>query len=211
METYIARGIVLKETDVGESNKVLTAFTDADGKITLSARGAKKPSSKCFAGAQLFCFSEMNIFKGGTFNRLNNATPIESFYELRTDLEVLENAGKVASLTLKVIQENQPDPETLRLLLNTYYFMNGRRAHPELLKSIFMVRLLCVQGFYPEEDTILRYSHDKEEGIAENTFAAVKHICEAEDEKLFSFNVSDNVRKKLSEVSEKLVRQYIYE
>ena len=209
METYITKGIVLKEINTGESNKLLTVFTEADGRIILSARGARKPGSKNFAGAQTFCFSEMNIFKGNGFNRLNNASPIESFYELRTDLDMLETASEIALLTLSVIQENQQDTETLRLILNTYYMMSKGIVPPGLCGAIYKMRLLCLQGFYPEEETLRRMIRTGDEALDEDVMKAALHICEAEDERLFSFGVSERAEKKLSEVCDALVKTYL--
>ena len=40
------RGIVLKEVFVGESDKIITILAKDYGKISISAKGARKPTGK---------------------------------------------------------------------------------------------------------------------------------------------------------------------
>ena len=50
------KGIVIKESDTGEAGKRIVIITKEHGKMLLSARGAKKITSKTMAGTQLFSY-----------------------------------------------------------------------------------------------------------------------------------------------------------
>lgn len=56
-------GIVIKEVHTGEADKILTIFTRNLGKITASAKGARRPRSRLIAGTQLLCYSDFVLLK----------------------------------------------------------------------------------------------------------------------------------------------------
>ncbi len=49
-------GIIIRTTDYGETNKVVTIFTKEFGKLGVMARGAKKPKSRLSSASQLFMY-----------------------------------------------------------------------------------------------------------------------------------------------------------
>lgn len=197
MDTVHVKGIVIAENQYRENDKMLTVFCDRFGKISVSARGAKKSVSKFTAVAQLFCYSDMELYCGkSNIYTLKDAQLIESFYSLRTDLDRLTVAGRIVKLTAKVIREELEDSEGLRLLLNSLYFLCREDGiSNELLYCIYRMRLVYLQGFFPPISC-------KQKG----TELAVEHICDAPMEKLFKFSVSDDVLKELDGICEKLVK-----
>jgi DNA repair protein RecO (recombination protein O) len=125
-------GIVLKEMPLGEADKLLTVFSREQGRISVVAKGAKKPGSRFLAAASAFAYSDMELVKGRSMYVLRNANIISPFYGLREDLDVLTAAAETARLTLKVIQEDLPDPETLELLLKVLSFLEQKKRSPRL-------------------------------------------------------------------------------
>ena len=139
-------GIVLKEIPLGENGKVLTLFTKDYGKVSVAAKGVKKPGSSLVQLSQLFAYSELELYKGNSsLYTLTGGTLIEPFYGLSEDYDRIAAAGKMAVLLLKVIQENLPDEETLSLFLNSLYFINTGKREPEFVKNIFMLKMLQIQ------------------------------------------------------------------
>ena len=179
--TVHVKGIVIAENQLRENDKMLTVFSDKHGKISVSARGAKKSGSRFTATTQLFCYSDMELYCGKShIYTLKDAQLLESFYDLRTDIDRLTVAGNIIKLTSRVIQEELADEETLRLLLNTLFFLSrGDRISPELLHCIYRMRLVYLQGYFPS----VKYK-------LSGTERAAEHICTAPIEKLFSFSVS---------------------
>jgi len=195
MEIVHVKAIVLREAQFRENDKMLTCFSDKFGKISVSVRGAKKMGSKFTAVAQLFCYSDMELYcgKGGIYT-LKDAQLIESFYGLRDDLDRLTVAGKILKLAARVTQEQLEDEESLRLLLNSLFFLSRGGISEELIYCIYRMRLVAIQGYYPE--SAFKFA---------GTEQAAVHICEAPMEKLFGFSVSDEVLGELGRVCDKLV------
>ena len=59
-----AEGIVLKETPLGENGKLLVVFTKEHGRISVAAKGVKKPGSSLVQLSQLFAYSQLELYKG---------------------------------------------------------------------------------------------------------------------------------------------------
>lgn len=198
-------GIVLKEIPLGENGKVLTLFTKDYGKVSVAAKGVKKPGSSLVQLSQLFAYSELELYKGNSsLYTLTGGTLIEPFYALSEDYDRIAAAGKMAVLLLKVIQENLPDEETLSLFLNSLYFINTGKREPEFVKNIFMLKMLQIQGVAPEIEEIECIWNKKFET---GTLKALEHIFMSEKAELFSFGVSEAVSEELGAIAQMLIRE----
>jgi len=144
------RGIVLKEIENGESSKQIVVLAKGIGKVLLSARGAKKPKSKLLAGTQLFCCSDFLVYEGRGFYSITQVDLIDSFYNLRTDIEKLAHCMYLMELLERTCLEGMEQDEALELLYRTLRFMESKDANPKLAARIFELKYLQICGFMPE-------------------------------------------------------------
>ncbi len=215
------KGIVIQESNMGDFDKMLTILTPEYGKISCSARGARRPKSALLAGTQFLCFGEYLLYKGVSAYSINSCETIEVFYNLRMDLDKLNYAVEMSKLTYSVTNENENAYEILQLILNSLYTLSETDKNMELILAIFKLRLSSIIGFRPniseckncksKEDLI--YFSFKDNGfkcgtcgkidkstmqILPSTKDAIKYIILAPPKKLFSFNIPDNSIKELS-------------
>ena len=73
MANLVLKGLVLRAADYQESSKILTVLTDARGKITVSAKGALRRSSRIAAASQPFAYAEMTLSESRDRYYLNEA------------------------------------------------------------------------------------------------------------------------------------------
>ena len=66
----VTRGIVLRDTDTRDADKILTLLTAEQGKIAVIARGARRKGCKFAACAQPLAYSEWTLHKKGLFSAL---------------------------------------------------------------------------------------------------------------------------------------------
>ena len=74
-------GIVIRTTDYGETNKIVTLYTREWGKIGVMARGAKKPNSRLSAITQLFTYGYFLLQNGrglGSMQQGEIITPLRA-------------------------------------------------------------------------------------------------------------------------------------
>ena len=56
-------GLVLRETEYKDADKLLTVLTQERGKVTMRARGVRSRSSRLKSGCQLLAYSEFTVFE----------------------------------------------------------------------------------------------------------------------------------------------------
>ena len=83
------RGLILKEQNIGERDKLVTVLTEARGTLRAFVRGAKSVKSKKAAATSKFCFSELTLTKNKDSYIIDEARPIEMFFKLRDSLDRL--------------------------------------------------------------------------------------------------------------------------
>ena len=143
------QGIVLRETNYKESDKILTVLTRDWGKRAVKARGCRRKNSKLTAASQLLVYSELTLSERGEFTTLTEADPLEQFWSVRQDLETLALASYFAEVAEASAQEGETCPELLSLLLNCLYALDTLKKPRALVKAVFELRLLCLTGYEP--------------------------------------------------------------
>lgn len=149
MRLFKVKGIVIKEVQYKENDKIITIMTDKLGKISCMAKGAKKNNSPLLSSSQFLVYSEFMLYKGTNFYHINSAEMIESFYDLRVDYDKLERAFEVAKLLNKLAYEEEDETGILSLFLNTLYIIANKDKPFDLVRNIFLLKLLCLLGYTP--------------------------------------------------------------
>ena len=209
----VLRGVVLRETETRESDKILTVLTAERGKIPVIARGARSKRCKFAAAAQPLVWSEWSLYQKGQWYYAREGSTLELFDGLRQDLEALALGCYFAELTESVTTEEVPAEELLRHLLNGLYALANLHRPPPLVKAAFELKLLCLAGYEPLLDAcaVCGVPEPEEpclnvpEGVlccgkcregagagpfaplAGGTLAAMRHVVYGPPKRLFSF------------------------
>lgn len=152
MPYIVTRGVVLRETETRDADKILTVLTAEQGKIAVIARGARRKSCKFAACAQPLAYSEWTLYKKGDWYYANEGTTLDLFAGLRTDLAAMALGFYFAELTEAVATEDAPHQELLSHLLNGLYAISVLHKPLPLVKAAFELKLLCLAGYAPLAD-----------------------------------------------------------
>ena len=104
----VTKGVVLRETETKEADKILTLLTADRGKISVIARGVRRKSCKYAACAQQLVYSEWTLYQKGEWYYANEGATAELFNGLRTNLEALALGCYFAELTETVTAPEVP-------------------------------------------------------------------------------------------------------
>ena len=144
------RGIVISSREVGESDRSISIITDKLGVIDILAKGARKINSKNNASTQLFAYASFCFNERGGRYYLNSSEPVNIFYGIRSDIKKVALASYLADLVRYAVMALQPSEETMRLLLNTFYFLSESDISCGQLKAVFELRFACCIGHSPQ-------------------------------------------------------------
>lgn len=213
-------GLIIKETNVGEGNKIITILTPEFGKIQAGASGARSYKSKLIAGCQLFCFTKFILSKKKDWYSVTSAEPIETFYNLRIGLEKLSLATYFCDLLCEISTDAHGAREVIQLALNAFYIIT-KSENLSLIKAAFELRLMSISGFKPELSRCAAcgkaesltgfsindgsvYCDECNNGgtIANGVLLAMRHITSSQAKRLFCFTVPTNVLSELSKIAE---------
>ncbi len=149
----VTKGVVLRETETKEADKILTLLTADRGKISVIARGVRRKSCKYAACAQQMVYSEWTLYQKGEWYYANEGATAELFNGLRTNLEALALGCYFAELTETVTAPEVPAGALLPHLLNGLYALSALQKPPALVKPAFEIKLLCLAGYEPLADS----------------------------------------------------------
>jgi DNA repair protein RecO (recombination protein O) len=143
--------IVLRVTEHGDYDKIITCLTHKRGKTSFIAKGAKK-SIKRFAGV-LELFSVLNLVwsfgRGRGLPVLQEASVVHAFEQIRTDITKMAYASYWCELVDRWMEQGQQQASVYKLLEYTLDQLNsgGLSEHP--LHIGFQLRFMTLSGFRP--------------------------------------------------------------
>ncbi|MFL7840188.1 MAG: DNA repair protein RecO [Candidatus Promineifilaceae bacterium] len=146
--TYRTEAIVLKRTDFGEADRLLTLFSKDLGKISAIAKGARKPQSRKTGHVELFMRSKFFIAKGRNLDIITQAEMIDPHAPLREDLIRVSHASYAVELLNRFTVEEDPHPQIYDLLDDTLS-RYSETDELNLVTRYYELRLLSLTGFQP--------------------------------------------------------------
>ncbi len=224
----VTQGLVLREVNYKESDKILTVMTAEGGKRTVKARGCRRRGSQLAASAQLLAYSDMTLFEYKDYYSLNEAVSIEQFWRVKGDVECLALGSYFAEVMETVAEEGRADRPLLSLILNSLYALDKLKKPQRLVKSAFELKLMSLVGYEPmldgcavcdrEEPAQPRFHlsqgvlHCAEcrgsigDGVSmpitPAALAAMRHVVYGDPKRLFSFAVDPEGMARMGDLTE---------
>lgn len=140
---------MLRLTDFGEADRIVTLFTLEQGKLQGVARGAKR-SKKRFAGAlEAFAHLKLQLQTGSGLSTISGADIVGIFPGIRADLTKIGCAAYACELVERLTPDEEPSPRLFRLL---YCYLERLDLAPPSPsdRRFFAVNLLKILGYQPD-------------------------------------------------------------
>ncbi len=146
---YRTEAIVLRRSDFGEADRLLTVFTPGRGKLRLVAKGARKPSSRKSGHVELFSRGQFMVAVGRDLDIVTQAETLEPFLPLREDLLRTTYAYYVAELADAFTAERDENGPLFRLLADAYGWL-CEADDLALVARYYELHLLGLVGYQPQ-------------------------------------------------------------
>lgn len=231
-------GLVLRESDYGEKDKIINILTQQNGIISAIVKGAKSIKARKSSIVQCFSYCRFSMYVGKKGYVVDEVEILELFWSIRENLYNLSLAQYFSQLCFAFSPEESSSNELLRLFLNVLFYISNKKKSLPILKSIFEMRGCSVCGYMPnlmgctyckqydcsemyfsvENGTLIcsdclkesrEYQRYGTNGISNTVLAALRHIVYSDFDKLFSFTVPESYEKELECISEKYVRYHL--
>lgn len=241
------RGMVIGSTNVGEYDKRIIVLTLERGKITVFAKGARRPKSPHVAATAPFTFGTFTVYEGREAYNLVDVDVEEYFMDIRNNLSSIYHGLYFCELADYFVRENQRETNILKLLYRSIQILCLDIIEPSLIKSIFEIKILMLNGESyityecakchggrsenkndsgaQQENNVelVGISHkacgavckdcaknyDDVMELSKAAIYAINYIFGSTVEKVYSFNVTDEVNKELSRFSKKYMARFV--
>lgn len=148
MATKNITAIVLKVTDLGESDKIVTFYSKGEGKLAGIAKGAKRSKKRFSNKLEVFSLLDVLYVDQGRSGlvRISEAELLTPFMSLRENYDRYVSAALVCELTYCWSRDYDPDESIFNLLL--WALRSIDTGSPLLMVLIFFnVKLYTLLGY----------------------------------------------------------------
>lgn len=222
--------MVLSAMSIGEYDRRLVILTKERGRISVFAKGARRPNSTLMACSQPFAFGRFQLYVGRNSYTVNSAEIQNYFEELRQDLGAVYYGTYFCELATQLTRENVESTGVLKLLYQSLRALSKSNIPNRLVRYIFEIKILCFNGEAPQvfeclscrEKNDLLYFNSQKGGILcrnckilesieinEATLYTLQFIVSSSVEKLYTFLLKETVLSQLQEVAESYRRTYV--
>ena len=147
---FKTKGLILKQQNIGERDRLVWVLTESHGNLHAFARGAKNIKSPKCAGTGLLSYADLTIFEGRDSYSIDEANAIEQFIGLRSDVVNMSLAQYFCELCLNLCPTGQEAKEQLRLILNALFFLSNQKRPALQIKICFEMRMITLCGYMPD-------------------------------------------------------------
>jgi len=197
------KALVLRAVDYKESDKILTLFTQDQGKLTASARGCRKKGSAIAAGCQLLAWSEMVLYDFQGRWSVKEAATLRLFRGVTADIQRLALACYFAEAAELLAVEGEENPELLSLTLNSLHALDKLTDRPlPLIKAAFEWKAMALAGYEPVIDGGGVRGEGVSMPLSPQALAALDHIVHGDPKRLFSFRLGEEALRQLADAAE---------
>jgi len=238
-EGITVTGIVLSVMPIGEYDRRIVLLTKEAGKITVFAKGARRPNSAFVACTQTFTFGTFRVYPGKSAYNLMSAEVKNYFSELRENYEWVYRGMYFCEFAEYYAQESADETDILKLLYQSLRALANPNLDAKLIKAIYDLRLITIEGEGPQVTECVRckkslrdtkdipesmYFSTRKGGllcdtcetedpdaerIHRGTIFALQYICTVPIEKLYTFALADENLLELTKLVKKYKKLYV--
>ena len=145
---YRTEAIILRRSEYGEADRILTLYTPRFGKRRAIAKGVRKTTSRLAGHIELFTRVHLMLAEGRNLDIVTQAQIVAPYRGLREDLGRISLAYYCAELLDKLTTDEEGQSPAYTLLVETLDALD-MAERSELAVRRFELRLLALLGYRP--------------------------------------------------------------
>ncbi len=152
--------VVLKHTEYGEADRMLSLYTRERGKIRALVKGARKVRSRKAGHVEPFTRVSLQLAIGRNWYIVTQAEALNSHASLRENLESIGYAAYVSELLDKFTYDEGHEHNSLYPLLVQTLERLDQDIDPQIIVRYYEIQMLDLLGFRPELQTCVISEED---------------------------------------------------
>lgn len=148
--SFRASAVVVRHSDWGEADRLLTLYTREQGMVRALAKGARKVTSRKAGHLQPFTYITVQLSKGRDLLIVTQVETVNAFLPLHDDLVKTSYAAYIFELLLRFSYEEEGGNPTIFKLLTDTLDRLEKEEDAWLAVRYYEMRLLDAVGFRPQ-------------------------------------------------------------
>lgn len=145
---YRSRAIILKSKDYRDADKLLTVFSEKEGKLHAIARGVKKPKSSLRASLQPFCHSMLFFHRGKDLDLITQTRLLSFYGNIRENLGLTLQVVYILELLDRSLMARAPQPSLYKDMLDILDWLEQKGFNPLMIRLAELSTLVNL-GYQP--------------------------------------------------------------
>jgi DNA repair protein RecO (recombination protein O) len=151
--SIVTKGVILSRRDYQEADRILNVLTPDQGRLSLIAKGVRKPKSKLAGGIELFTINELTILPSkGDLKTLISSRMHTNFGNIVKDVKRTMFGYEVLK-QLNRYMEDEAGPEYFDLLVGVLEGLDNEMLPQHFIELWFTMQLLRITGHAPNLHT----------------------------------------------------------
>lgn len=147
---FTTEGIVLKRSNLGEADKLITLFTPQYGKLILKARSLRRASSKQASSLQVFNFVKCQVIPTkGPIDIITQSQLIRDYHDWKKHLGRVTLAYQLCEAVDKLTPERESHPALFQLLVQHLTEIGSLEATWQQVTDRWLLEVLIELGYWP--------------------------------------------------------------
>ena len=149
-EQFTTNAINLKSYSISEADKIILMYSKEKGLIKGIAKGIKKTNSKLGGRMDLLVANKMLLNKGRNLDTICQAEALNTFFNLRNDINKLFYAMYCCEIVTNFGIENDPNSEEIYNLFYTFLdSISSAKTKEQLMLSVlrFQLKIMNITGY----------------------------------------------------------------
>lgn len=186
------KGVIIKEVNYNEYDKLLTLLSKELGKIQVYAFGVRRKNSKNIGLARILTFAEFDLRVSNEKYTLELISNPKIFDKLINDYDKVCRAFDLIKVSEYFSMENKDASDEVELLYYAIRAIEQGKISKELIRRVYELKMLVYEGIYKTsnklntDNEVIKYTWD--------------FVVNTPSNKLFSFILNDDVENKFNEL-----------
>ena len=144
--------VVLRAMEYGETSQIVTLFTRRHGRVTVMAKGARRPKSRFGSALQPMAYVQVVYYykPGRGLQTLKETAHVELLNGIAGSMEKITAGLRIVELVRALTEEEEPSPLLFTVLVQALLALDAAAERSANVLPYFQLRLAAVLGFSPD-------------------------------------------------------------